>query len=143
MTSQTNIIEQLNEQGIEFEILQEGYNPSPDSELSKVVNNWTNKFIGKRTAPNLDNYLWHIFSFNSANALNGEQATKKLSEQYDANTLIFNEQQQYLILCKGRIPKIVMEDFCDDLYISHHNMKWTYVIPHEVPNIGPFFSTGN
>jgi hypothetical protein len=143
MTSRTNIIEQLNEQGIEFEILQEGYNPSPDSELNKVVKNWMNRFVGKRTAPNLENYLWHIFSFNSSNSLEGEQAIKELSEQYDVNTLIFNEQRQYLILCKGRIPKIEMEDFCDDLYISHHNMKWTYVIPHEIPNIGPFFSTGN
>lgn len=35
-----------------------------------------------------------------------------------------------------------MDDFFDDIYIAHPNMKWTYVIPHESPEMGPYFSMG-
>ncbi|MFW5761507.1 MAG: DUF4275 family protein [Cyclobacteriaceae bacterium] len=33
-----------------------------------------------------------------------------------------------------------MTECSDDIYICHHNMKWTYVITHESPDLGPYFS---
>ena len=138
------ILKQLLEQGIQFEIIQDNYNIHQDSHLSKVVKIWTDRFIETRTAPSLDNYLWHIFSFKSTECLEGKNAKDELEKQFEADTLIFNEQQQYLIKCIKRIPIIQMEDFFDDIYLSHYNMKWTYVIPHEIHSgMGPYFSYGN
>ena len=144
MKPHDDIIKQLDDQDIQYEILQDGFNPDKDSDLSKVVKAWTNKFIGARTAPSLDIYMWHIFSFNATDKVEGQKAKDELVRQFDADTLIFNEPQQYLIKCIKRIPIIQMEDFTDDIYLCHHNMKWTYVIPHEVHSgMGPYFSHGN
>lgn len=72
----------------------------------------------------------------------GKEAERELEKQYDVDTFIFNEPMQFLIRSKGKIPQIVMDDFFDDIYLCHHNMKWTYVIPHEIQVMGPFFSYG-
>ncbi|MFT4762845.1 MAG: hypothetical protein ACI9XO_002397 [Paraglaciecola sp.] len=74
--------------------------------------------------------------------IEGEGATKEYLNQWKNNVIIFNESQQYLIECINSVPEIELDDFIEDVYIAHSNMKWTYVVPHEIPDIGPFFSTG-
>ena len=143
MKPQDDIIRQLDQQGIQYEVLQERYHPKADGKLSEVMQLWHSRFIGTDTAPNLDQYLWQIFSYNVTAHSEGPKAIDALEKQFDTDTFIFNEAQQYLIKCLDRIPKIEMDDFNDDIYICHHNMKWTFVIPHEVHSgMGPYFSTG-
>lgn len=142
MEPEDDIIKQLKEQNIEFKLLQKEYIEDESSEVSKAVRKWKDKFIANRKAPHLDYYLWHIFNFGVTNCIEGEKATNEYLNQHKSKVLIFNEPQQYLIECKNAIPKIEMEDFFDDIYICHPNMKWTYVIPHEIPEIGPYFSLG-
>jgi hypothetical protein len=137
------IIDQLKSQNIDYEILQDNYSPT-NSELDKVVRAWKKKFIGSKTAPYLNKYLWHIFSYKATQSKEGIDAKNELNKQFDSETLIFNETQQYLIRCVNKIPKIEMDDFIDDIYVSHHNFKWTFVIPHEVQSgMGPYFSYGD
>ena len=143
MKPEDNIIKQIKEQEIDFLILYSSEAKTENKELNDTILKWEKKFIGNRTAPDLDQYLWHIFSYGSTNCIEGEKATKKLENQYVADILIFNEAKDYLIKCSEGIPIINIENYTDDVYISHHNMKWTYVIPHEIPYIGPFFSTGH
>ncbi len=142
MKPEDEIIKQLKEQNIEFNILQEKYNADKKSLVSQTIQKWKNKFIANRTAPYLDSYLWHIFSYEATKSVEGENATKEYLNQWKTNVLIFNEAQQYLIECINSIPKIEIGNFYDDIYISHSNMKWTYVIPHEIPDLGPYFSEG-
>ncbi len=142
MNPEDYIIKQLKEQNIEFKILQKEYNSDKNSLISKTVEKWKKKFIAKKTAPYLGNYLWHIFSYGSTRSIEGENATKEYQKQWKTNVLIFNESQQYLIECINSIPKIEMDNFFDDIYIAHSNMKWTYILPHEIPEMGPYFSIG-
>lgn len=136
-----HIIKQLIEQQIEFEIIQNKPIKSSEDELSKTVFAWRNKFIRNKKAPYLNQNMWHIFSYEVSPYLEKEAAIIELKKQYLADTFIFNERLQFLIQCKNGIPFIKMIDFIDDIYISHHNMKWTYVITHE-DDLGPYFSTG-
>ena len=130
-----DITKQLEEQGVSYEFLSV-------KDLETIELKWKEKFIGKRTAPNVEYYKWHIFSFHSDKNIEGEKAFVEYKEQYPCDIYIFNERLQYGLKCSksDRIPEILMEDFCDDIYICHHNMKWTYVIPHEFPEMGPYFS---
>jgi len=130
-----DITKQLSCQGIIFQFLTE-------PELDEVERKWKAKFIGKRTAPNLDFYKWHIFSYHKDNRIEGEKAIAEYKHQFPADLYIFNERLQYGLKClkASTVPDILMDDFTDDIYISHHNMKWTFVLPHEIPHIGPFFS---
>jgi hypothetical protein len=129
------ITKQLDEQGISYKFLSV-------SDLESIVLRWKEKFIGKRNAPNIEYYKWHIFSFNIDKIIEGERASIEYGKQYPCDIYIFNENLQYGLLCSksDKIPEILMEDFCDDIYICHHNMKWTYVMPHEFPGMGPYFS---
>lgn len=136
------ITRQLIEQGVAFEVLQDRYVAAGTSPVSQTVDQWKAKFISGRNAPGLEAYLWHIFSFGATQCVEGAQATEEYLGQWKTTTLIFNEGRQYLIRCQNAVPIIEMEDFTDDLYIAHKNMKWTYVIPHEIPSMGPYFSTG-
>lgn len=142
MKIRNNIIKQLKEQNIEFNLLQTEDNTNANSLISIVIEKWKKKFIDNRKAPYLDCYLWHIFSFGSTKSIEGEDAKKEYLNQWKTDVLIFNESQEYLIECIDTIPIIEMKDFVDDIYVAHPNMKWTYVIPHEFPAFGPFFSMG-
>lgn len=143
MKPEMNILKQLEQQNLDFTILQNGYDPSKNSLVSLTVEKWKSKFIANRYAPHLESYLWHIFSYGATECIEGLNATEEYLKQWKTTVLIFNEPQQYLIECRETIPKIEMIDFFDDIYISQNNMKWTYVIPHEIRNMGPYFSTGN
>jgi Domain of unknown function (DUF4275) len=142
MKPEDPVIDQLRDQKIEFELVSSGYDPSNQSAISLTVRKWKDKFIGDHKAPDMDRHMWHIFSFEKMDCSNGDSAKKELMNQYASDILIFNERQQFLIRCSRALPIIEMNDFSDDIYLCHHNMKWTYVIPHEIPDIGPFFSKG-
>ena len=70
------VIRQLETQNIQYQLLQNHYDPNPKSPISLVVDQWKAKFIAHRTAPYLDHYLWHIFSYKATPAISGEAATK-------------------------------------------------------------------
>lgn len=134
MTDINDIAKLLDDQGIKYEFLS-------NDELNDIDKKWKSKFIGKRSVPYLEKYRWHIFSYHS-DKLEGEQATVEYKKQHPTNIYIFNEGLQKGIKCKiiEKLPDIELEEVFDDLYICHHNMKWTYVITHESPDFGPYFS---
>ncbi|MGB4775530.1 MAG: DUF4275 family protein [Daejeonella sp.] len=132
------ITKQLDEQEILYEFLTE-------RELKELETKWKKKFIEEKKKPHSNQYntqyKWHIFSFDT-DSIKGKQATNEYKKQHPADIYIFNEELQYGLKCAKaeQLPNILMEGFSDDIYICHHNMKWTYVIPHEAPHIGSFFS---
>lgn len=60
------ITKQLDEQGVFYEFLS-----AEDLEIVELK--WKEKYIGKRTAPNIEYYKWHIFSFHSDINIEGEK----------------------------------------------------------------------
>ena len=129
-----NITKQLFAQSVDFSILSA-------AELLEVNSKWRKKFIGTKTAPHIDDYKWHIFSFEVKACIEGEKAIQEYVKQYPCDLYIFNEDLEFGIKCLQThiLPIIDMKDYYDDIYICHHNMKWTYVITHESPFIGPYF----
>lgn len=128
-----NIISRLKNQNIDYIEL-------PDSDFDDVRDKWIKKFTKGYKAPHLDRYLWHIFSYNLGLAIEGEKAEYEYKKQYPCDLLIFNERFEYCLrIEKSAIPDIQMDDFTDDIYIVHANYRWTYVIPHEIDSMGPYF----
>ncbi|HYG38626.1 MAG TPA: DUF4275 family protein [Cytophagales bacterium] len=130
-----DVTKQLFNQGFVFEFL-------TDKQLEEVENRWKARFIGSCTAPALEYYKWHIFSYHKDKGIEGENAVEEYKNQFPTDLYIFNERLEYGLKCikADRIPEITMDDFTDDIYVSHHNMKWTFVLTHEIPDIGPFFA---
>ncbi|MEX0810782.1 MAG: DUF4275 family protein [Chitinophagales bacterium] len=128
-----NIISRLNSQNIDYVEL-------PETDFEKIRNLWIEKFTKGYKAPHIDRYLWHIFSYNYGLAIEGEIAEIKYKKQYPCDLLIFNERFNFCLkIEKSAIPDIQIDDFMDDIYIVHANYRWTYVIPHEIDSMGPYF----
>jgi len=137
--SETDIIKQLFAQQIRFEIISRDQDPKYDAKLQNIRTMWKDTFIKEKKVPYVDDYLWHVFSYGLTDFIEGDNATYELRQQFASQTVIFNEIGSYLLFCFDKIPIIEMKNYIDDVYVSHHNMKWTYVLPHDSPQMGPYF----
>ncbi len=89
------------------------------------------------------NYLWHIFSWELAPCLKGEEARKAFDEQeyekaimfcsgYADNGAIIKDLKETAKISSKEIEKI------DDAYVTAEDFGWTYVHTHE-EYCGPYF----
>ena len=97
----------------------------------------------------MNQYLWHIFSYEKMPCLEGTKARNAFDELKEKEYYIFYEDWVYdcdLSEYKGKTfeilncDKINAKDFNKDkdIYIVDKNFKWTYVNTHE-SYCGPYF----
>ena len=85
-------------------------------------------------------FKWHGFSCNYERAADGQGALQKYQENWPAPFFVFDEKVTWAFRCvAAQYPDF--SEFGDDIYVVHHNMKWTMVFTHEQPYPGPFFAT--
>ena len=85
-----------------------------------------------------NDFRWHGLSWETENAVGGEKALEIYLSQWPAPFIVFDEGQTWSYLCNpASYPDF--SEFGADIYVSHHNMKWTMAFTHEQPDIGPFF----
>ena len=87
------------------------------------------------------NYLWHIFSWNYAEAIVGDKAriefeklrVKKMYSfnQFDNDEEIIKEHNELTL-------EFIENELVDDIYLFDESFKWTYVNTHE-SMCGPYF----
>ena len=112
--------------------------------LDKTLKSWNGTFASavKRKTGNWihERFRWHCFSYGFHPADEGETALLRYLEQWNADFVIFDEPGTWCLSCSAvQYPDLT--PLRSDLYVSHHNMKWTMAFTHEQPNIGPFFAT--
>lgn len=84
-------------------------------------------------------FKWHGFSYELEAADTGPAALKKYQNQWSAPFVVFDEKVTWAYTCQSE----GYPDFTplgDDIYVAHHNMKWTMVFTHEQPDLGPYFA---
>ncbi|KIC47145.1 hypothetical protein RA28_05510 [Ruegeria sp. ANG-S4] len=60
-------------------------------------------------------------------------------KQWPAPYVVFNENNDWAYSCTfDRYPDFT--SFQADIYVAHHNMKWTMVFTHEQPDLGPYLA---
>jgi hypothetical protein len=94
----------------------------------------------EKGTPIYQGFRWHGFSFGIEPAKAGEAALSAYQAQWAAPFYIFDEKLEHCLKCEGQ-PFPNLSDLRADLYVVHHNMKWTMVFTHEEPDLGPFFTT--
>lgn len=110
---------------------------------------WSDEY-GNKQLPDKDPY-WHSFSYSLTKHLAGNKAIEAYNKLYFKDFMIISSNPKLTgIICSGHqsleIDKLM--NVCDtcselyDLYISHSNLKWTFVITHE-SDFGPYFSSLN
>jgi hypothetical protein len=85
-------------------------------------------------------YRWHGYSYQLHPCLSGQAALEEYLRQRPAPFFIFNEPMTLCCRCQGATyPDLT--NLRDDLYVVHHELRWSMAFTHEQPYIGPFFAT--
>lgn len=104
-----------------------------DQVFAQKVKETTGTWVHKR-------FRWHAFSYNFTASNSGPLALSEYLGQWPAPFVLFDENLKWCYKCEAEIyPDLTALGL--DIYVSHHNMKWTMVFTHEQPDIGPFFAT--
>ena len=133
---QSEIESFLNEHGITFHLLTK-------EEANAVRGKWLQAFASKvlkeKGTAVYNGYMWHGFSFEIENCCEGDSALIEYQKQYQAPFVVFDEDGDFCFRCEGgHFPDLT--PFENDLYVAHHNMKWTIAFTHEQPTLGPYFA---
>lgn len=97
----------------------------------------------------LDQFLWHVFSYNRLEALTGEEASARLNSAGSSVLYIFlNDVRIYDRDICYRLENAAafrheMLDCYQDVYVTDENCSWTYVKTHEEGLCGPYFYSVN
>ena len=85
-------------------------------------------------------FKWHGFSYGFERATEGMSAMEKYQNCWPAPFVVFDENLAWAFRCVStQYPDF--SDFGADIYVAHHNMKWTMVFTHEQPDPGPYFTS--
>ena len=80
--------------------------------------------------------FWSIFR-SIEDFVEGSDAIKCYLKQYPAEYYVFGTNPYFGFRCKGSY----VDFFHDDIYVCHHNLKWTIFFTHEMDfGLGPYFS---
>ncbi len=112
-------------------------------EREELVRRWLGTFaknVKEETGSWIHNrFKWHGFSWKYEKAIEGENALREYQNQWPAPYVIFDEEETWSYRCTSeKYPDF--SAFGADIYVAHHNMKWTMVFTHEQPHDGPYFA---
>ena len=110
---------------------------------------WIKQFVPLSFNKSHKDPLWHVFSYGNVHSTEGLKAINKFNTQYFKELTVFSSNSQLNGLkCITRNNKfldyktlqnvLVNTPQLGDLYINHHNLKWTFVITHE-NEFGPYY----
>jgi len=131
-------MERLSELGVQMKALTR-------KEREALRNNWNLAFASQvKKERGVYVYLgfrWHAYSYGMVPCAQGKPALKTYLAQAPARFYLFDESMQICGICEaGHFPDLTQ--LCDDIYVVHHDLKWSMAFTHEQPLIGPFFAEG-
>ena len=132
----TQIEEFLESQGVEFE-------PQEMVDRKDVEKRWLEMFAQKVKRATgswiCEGFKWHGFSYEHEEAIDGKSALHEYQGQWAAPYFVFDEEGIWSYKCSSKkYPDFTV--LGADIYVVHHNMKWTMVFTHEQPHDGPYFA---
>lgn len=131
-----DLVDKLRLRSISIEVL--------DNVGKELREQWEEKFTGnlsntQKSKIHLNQYLWHIFSYQQVEHLSGQEAVKSFNLIKKSECFIFYQHDEVAIKLINS-KDIKAEDFENenDIYLVDKNMTWTYVHTHE-DSCGPYF----
>ncbi|NHM30632.1 DUF4275 family protein [Neobacillus terrae] len=86
-------------------------------------------------------YLWHLFSYEKKDCLEGERAKAAFNNQPKDNCYVFYQHSDYALFLENT-SMLNTDDLINeqDIYIVDKGFNWTYIQTHETGWCGPYFS---
>lgn len=88
----------------------------------------------------LQQYLWHLFSYEERKHLAGEEAVSAFLEQKKGKCTIFFQHVDDAYVLEHAASLVLTDLVTDheDLYVMDWNGNWTFIITHE-REFGPYY----
>ena len=96
--------------------------------------------IKKRDHIYLDEFLWHVFSYDKRNCLQEEQADIAFNRESKKSCYVFYQHSDDAFILENATA-LTADDLIseEDIYVVDKEFSWTYVRTHETGLCGPYF----
>lgn len=86
-------------------------------------------------------FLWHLFSYEKKDCLEGEKAEVAFNNQPKNDCYVFYQHSDFALFLE-KAPMFTSDDLINeqDIYILDKSFNWTYIQTHETGLCGPYFS---
>jgi len=119
---------------------------SDEEKVAELKSNWLTNFAANIKTDDIyiDQFMWHIFSYERLSCIEGDGATTRFLSRHKAQCYIFfqNYNDAYYL---ENATALTPNDFADgldfrssDLYVVGKRFNWTYVVTHE-RCCGPYY----
>ncbi|MEN6327389.1 MAG: DUF4275 family protein [Syntrophomonas sp.] len=89
-------------------------------------------------------YLWHVFSYEKRDCIEGEQAEKAFNNEPKNTCYVFYQHSDYALILENASMFTANDLFHEiDVYVTDKEFNWTFVKTHETGWCGPYFSRKN
>ena len=88
-------------------------------------------------------YLWHLFSYEKKDCLEGEKAEEAFNNERKNKCYVFFQHSDYALLLENASTfhtDDLIDEIGTDMYIVDKQFRWTFVLTHETGCLGPYFS---
>ena len=141
ITYYNSFLRRLEEKGILLTRLysdKDGYYSKADELRSKWLEAFTKNI--DISDVNIDQLLWHIFSYERLPCLQREEADAELIKiKKETLYIFFNEGTMCYRLNNAEKFSVEDIDYFNDIYVTNEDFTWTYVLTHERAMCGPYF----
>jgi hypothetical protein len=125
----------LSDRGIAFQRL------SVTNKVKELKDNWFSVFAAgiKTDDIYIEQYLWHIFSYERKKYLSQDAANEAFMQQRKTECFVFFQHKNDFYYLENA-EELKPEDFGDlvDVYVVNKRFNWTYVKTHE-EELGPYY----
>jgi hypothetical protein len=104
-------------------------------------NNFANHLSDKeKNSILLDDFLWHIFSYERRECLQEERADMAFNRERKKSCYVFYQHSDEAFILENAAG-LTADDFVneEDVYVVDKGFHWTYVRTHETGWCGPYF----
>ncbi|MGD6967378.1 DUF4275 family protein [Rossellomorea vietnamensis] len=88
-------------------------------------------------------HLWHVFSYNTLECLEGEKAEEAFNYEAKKDCYVFFQHEDDALLVENALlfhTDDLFDEEDTDMYIVDKQFQWTFAVTHETGLCGPYFT---
>jgi hypothetical protein len=108
----------------------------PREAAAELAERWLRAFAAGASAPGMQRFLWHVFSYQAAAALRLGEARDQYEREACAEYVVLSNERDIAFVTDQRPTSSSLRDW----FVFPPNMAWTMAFTHEDGWLGPYFA---
>lgn len=106
------------------------------AEATDLANAWLDAFGADRKGIHVDQFLWHVFSYERTPCIQGARAVEAYRNAAATTFIVLANDQRSAVSTRVRPESSTVQDW----YVFPPNLAWTMAFTHETGWCGPYFA---